>query len=386
MVRKTDAAPWRLWAAIVAGVLVVTAAATVPLLVAHGSAPTPTLSASQRAGLLNPDVDTGTPIPGAPAAPDFHLLDQFGQPVSLSEFHGKVVLLGFADSHCTSICPLTSESMVEAVRLLGAAGRAVQLLCIDANPDATRVADVRDYSVAHGLMRSWLFLTGPRPALEQVWRSYHVYVAAVHGNIDHQPAVYLIDQSGRERTLYVTQMAYGGVAQQAQLLADGIGRLLHVQVRQRTRLTFVHPVTPAKSVTLTAVGGADRGQPVVLGPGHPHLVFFFDTWLSEQGGLPARLTALNTYVAQAKRSGWPALVAVDVATTEPDSGALPRLLAGLRLDYPVVVDETGQIADGYRVVDEPWFDLVSAAGALRFTNDGWFPLARLTAAVRRAVG
>ena len=52
-----------------------------------------------------------------------------------------------------------------------------------------------------------------------------MYVAASHGNIDHEPAVYLIDAQGRERTLYLTQMAYASVAQQAELMASGLSRL-----------------------------------------------------------------------------------------------------------------------------------------------------------------
>ena len=108
---------------------------------------------------MNPNLDLGSSLGGQPA-PDIALLNQFGQPMSLSQFRGKVVMLSFQDSECTTVCPLTAQSMLEAKQLLGAAGSQVQLLGVDANPDATSVADVLAYSRAHGLVNQWDFLTG----------------------------------------------------------------------------------------------------------------------------------------------------------------------------------------------------------------------------------
>ena len=51
----------------------------------------------------NPYLDPGTPL--SSRAPDFTLDDQFGRPVSLRSYRGKVVLLAFTDSECTTICP-----------------------------------------------------------------------------------------------------------------------------------------------------------------------------------------------------------------------------------------------------------------------------------------
>ena len=67
----------------------------------------------------NPELDPGTPL--ASAAPDFTLTDQFGRPVSLHSFRGKVVILAFNDSECTTLCPLTTTAMVDAKSMLGPA-------------------------------------------------------------------------------------------------------------------------------------------------------------------------------------------------------------------------------------------------------------------------
>src|SRR5580698_5811823 len=93
------------------------------------------------AEMNNPNLDPGTAMNGV-SAPDLRLTNQFGQQMSLSQFRGKVVLLSFEDSECTTVCPLTTQSMVWAKELLGRAGENVQLLGVGANPTATSIGDV----------------------------------------------------------------------------------------------------------------------------------------------------------------------------------------------------------------------------------------------------
>src|SRR5580658_9847169 len=152
---------------------------------------------------MNPNLDLGTSL-GGQQAPDFRLRNQFGQPMSLSQFRGKVVVLSFEDSECTTVCPLTAQSMLDAKQLLGAAGSQVQLLGVDANPDATSVADVLAYSKAHSMVNRWDFLTGSLPQLKAAWSAYHIAVEVEQGQIDHTPALYVIDQRGREQEVYLT--------------------------------------------------------------------------------------------------------------------------------------------------------------------------------------
>src|ERR1035437_476072 len=175
-----------------------------------GSAASSQQTSSNAAGMSNPDLDLGTSL-GSRSAPDFRLMNQFG---------GKVVILSLEDSQCNAVCPLTTQSMLEAKQLLGAAGEKVQLLGVDANPDATSVADVLAYSRAHGMVNQWDFLTGPLSQLKAAWGAYNIAVQIEKGQIDHTPALFVIDQQGRERKLYLTQMAYSSIGQSAQVLAD----------------------------------------------------------------------------------------------------------------------------------------------------------------------
>jgi cytochrome oxidase Cu insertion factor (SCO1/SenC/PrrC family) len=350
-----------------------------------GSANTASMptAGSSAAAENNPNLDLGSSLGGV-TAPDFRLTNQFGQPMSLSQFRGKVVMLGFEDSQCTTVCPLTTQSMVQAKQLLGAAGTKVQLLGIDANPDATTVPDVLAYSRAHGMVNQWDFMTGPPAQLKAIWTKYHIAVQIESGQIDHTPALYVIDQQGREQKLYLTQMAYSSVGQSAKVLAQEISTLLpgHPKVASQESLAAIAVQGPADHITLPS--GQTQGGTVTLGPGQPRLVMFFATWLSEVSDLKSELTTMNTYAADAKRENLPQLTAVDETVVEPSEATIRSYLKGLgtTLNYPVGLDTTGRIADGFAVQDQPWFALVSASGKIVWSHDGWLPLSALEAAAK----
>jgi cytochrome oxidase Cu insertion factor (SCO1/SenC/PrrC family) len=334
-------------------------------------------------GVNNPVLDPGSSLGGV-RAPDIRLENQFGQRMALSQFRGKVVVLAFVDSRCTTICPLTTVSMVEAKQLLGAAGSRVQLLGVDANPQATSVSDVMAYSRVHGMVNQWDFLTGTMPQLQAAWRGFHIAVQVQRGLIGHTPALFVIDPQGRERTVYLTQMNYASITQAAQVIAARVASLLpgHPPLAKRSSLAFISGLTPAEQVTLPGVPSGT----VTLGPGQPRLVMFFATWVAETSDLRAHLLALNSYARAARHGRLPGLVAVDEATTEPSPAAAAAYLKGLGapLRYPVAADPAGRVADGYGVAGQPWFVLVSATGKIIWKHDGWLGVRALEAAAHRA--
>ncbi len=322
---------------------------------------------------------TWAPPLGDKPAPDLTLVNQFGQQMSLSQFRGKVVMLSFEDSECTTVCPLTTQSMVLAKELLGKAGSSVQLLGVDANPDAIKVANVMDYSRVHGMVNQWDFLTGSLAQLKSAWKAYNVDVQIESGQIDHTPALYIIDQQGREQKVYLTQMAYSSITQSAQVLASELASLLpsHPKLSSLESLGSIPGQTPTATVSLPAAGGAGSGT-VTLGPGKARLVVFFATWLTETSDLNSELTGLNAYAKAAAGKHLPALTAVDETVTEPSDAAVTSYLHQLGpLSYPVALDETGRVADGYGAQDQPWLVLVNQAGKVTWQHDGWVPLAAL---------
>jgi cytochrome oxidase Cu insertion factor (SCO1/SenC/PrrC family) len=327
----------------------------------------------------NPNIDLGSSL-GNAAAPDIRLKNQFGQPMSLSHFRGKVVLLSFDDSECTTVCPLTTESMLLAKEALGKAGNDVQLLGVDANPDAIAQSDVLGYSRAHGMVNQWDFLTGTLPQLKKVWSDYHVAVQIEAGQIDHTPALYVIDAAGKLRKVYLTQMAYDSIGQSAQILAQEISTLLpgHPKPLDQQSLAQIPPYAPNQPVTLESATGAAGKGTVALGPGKPRLVMFFATWLTETSDLKSELTTLNSYSKDAAARHLPAVTAVDETSTESSTQAVSSYLKSVGpLKYPVALDPTGRVADGFQVQDQPWLALVNASGKITWQHDGWVPLPAL---------
>jgi cytochrome oxidase Cu insertion factor (SCO1/SenC/PrrC family)/thiol-disulfide isomerase/thioredoxin len=351
-------------------------AAVIVVVVAIATGPAGSSGSSQAVDLqTNPDLDPGTALHGHAAAA-FTLTNQFGRPVSLDSFRGHVVILAFNDSQCTTVCPLTTTAMVEAKSMLGSAGSGVELLGIDANPTATAVKWVRAYSQVHGMLHQWQFLTGSLPELRRVWHAYGIEVKIEAGQIDHTPAVYMIDSRGQEAEIYETQMAYRSVGQQAQIFAREASRLLPGHPRVRSSLSYqtLSSVGPAAHSKLPAASG---GQ-VSLGPdGSPRLYVFFASWLTETLPLAADLDSLRTYEAIAAKRGLPRVTAVDEGSVEPSPAALPLFLRTLRspLSFPVAVDGSGRVADGYLVQDQPWFVLASSSGRILWywdaSTNGW---------------
>jgi cytochrome oxidase Cu insertion factor (SCO1/SenC/PrrC family) len=349
------------------------------------AATTSPMSSSNAAAMENPNIDLGTSLGNKPA-PDFKLVNQFGQPMSLSQFRGRVVMLSFEDSECTTVCPLTTQSMVLAKELLGQAGKSVQLLGVDANPDAIKTSDVLAYSRVHAMTNQWDFLTGSLPQLKAVWKNYNIAVQIESGAIDHTPALYVIDQQGNLQKVYLTQMAYSSVTQSAQVLAAEVASLLpgHPKPSSIGSLAAIPAQTPAAAVSLPAAApaaggaGSSSAGSVTLGPGKARLVVFFATWLTETTDLNAEMDSLNHYAKAAAGKHLPALTAVDETVTEPSEAAVTSYLRQLGpLGYPVALDETGRVADGYGVQDQPWLMLVNAAGKVTWQHDGWVPLSTL---------
>ena len=322
----------------------------------------------------NPYLDPGTPV--SRIAPDFTLSDQFGQSVSLHSFRGKVVILAFNDSECTTVCPLTTTAMLDAKAMLGRSGSQVQLLGVDANPAAISLEDVWSYSEVHGMLHSWRFLTGSLAQLKRVWNDYGIQAAIEAGEITHTPALFVIDRQGRLSRLYMTQMSYTAVPQLGQLLAQSAAALLPGKPRVHADLSYarIQPAPPNEHATVPRAGGGT----VTLGPGSSARLFlFFATWDQETSGLAGELDSLNRYQQVAARTGLPQLTAVDEASVEPSLKTPTQFLEHLphSLSYPVALDQSGKLADGYEVLGLPWFVLTSSTGQLLYYREvstaGW---------------
>ena len=141
----------------------------------------------------------------ARAAPEFSLVDQKGQRVSLAQFRGKAVLLSFLDSRCTTVCPVLAQEFLLANHDLGSTASKVAFIAVNVNPVANSVADVSVFDNLHGLnkMANWYFLTGPAAKLASVWKAYGIYVNVPQNSnqVTHADYLFFITPSGQERYL-----------------------------------------------------------------------------------------------------------------------------------------------------------------------------------------
>lgn len=147
----------------------------------------------------------GFPIPGN-LAPDFTLNDQFGHSVTLSSLRGHEIVLAFIDSRCKTLCPLTSTIMYTAKNQLAtSASNKIQLIAVNANPTATSIATVQAWSIDHGMLHQWEFLTGSAQQLQSVYSKYNVFVHVdSNGVLEHDPIMFIIDAQGHERLYFET--------------------------------------------------------------------------------------------------------------------------------------------------------------------------------------
>ena len=85
--------------------------------------------------------------------------------------------------------------------------------------------------------------------------------------VDHEPAIFVINQQGRLEKLYLTQLAYSAVPQLGQLLANEVSTLLpsHPAVHSHLSYAQVATISPAYPTTVPEAGGGY----VSLGPGQP---------------------------------------------------------------------------------------------------------------------
>jgi cytochrome oxidase Cu insertion factor (SCO1/SenC/PrrC family) len=172
-------------------------------LIILGAAPMAAAQANPVADPILAEAINGSSAPLNVPAPAFSLTDQHGRTVTLASLRGKVVLLTFLDDTCSVDCPLIAQEFRAAGQLLGDTRR-VELVAINYNPLYTQVSYIQAFNRQEGLaqVRNWLFLTGTRTQLAQVWRRYGAAPAEVlpaGSMIGHGDYAFVIDQAGHLR-------------------------------------------------------------------------------------------------------------------------------------------------------------------------------------------
>ena len=162
-------------------------------------------------------------ITGADYATGFSLTDHNGQPRTLADFKGKVVVIFFGYTQCPDVCPTSMSELAQAKQLLGADGDKLQGLFVSVDPERDTPEIMKAYMASFD--PGFLALYAAPNALPELTKSFRIYYKKVDGKtptsytMDHSAGSYVYDTQGRVR-LYTR---YGGGAQ---ALADDVKKLL----------------------------------------------------------------------------------------------------------------------------------------------------------------
>lgn len=142
-------------------------------------------------------------ITGADYAKDFALTDHNGQPRSLKDFTGKVVVMFFGYVQCPDVCPTAMTELAEAKKLLGKDGDRLQGLFVTLDPERDTPEVLKAYVAAFDPTFLALYTTPEK--LVVLAKDYKVYYKKVAGptptsyTMDHSAGTYTYDPQGKLR-------------------------------------------------------------------------------------------------------------------------------------------------------------------------------------------
>ena len=127
-------------------------------------------------------------------------------PVSISDFRGKVVAVTFIFASCTDTCPLLTDKMGQVQDSLGDHfGRDIVFVSITVDPQRDTPEVLKQYAESFGANpQGWYFLTGAADTIDSVLQRYGVYAwKTASGDFDHTFLTSLIDSQGSLRVQYL---------------------------------------------------------------------------------------------------------------------------------------------------------------------------------------
>ncbi len=347
----------------------------------------------------NQDVNFGLQVAAGTvmSVPQVTLTDQFGHPVSLRAYRGKVVILANFLTECQETCPLVAAALLQ---LQGAVDREqlrgrVQIVEVTQDPAHDTPPILRRYQQRFGL--SWPLLTGGESTINRFWAALKVppvealpwdgpaLVDQFTGlpepyDLVHASVVDVINPEGYVVTEYQSwpqlgaaslphtistyldsqglQQLHSGGSWTPQSLLDSLTPLLQ-QGGVYTSLAATGGVaavgrTAPGFVLLSTAGGSGS---LSAGLGHPVLIDFWATWCTNCRA------DMRLVTSQARRYRGRGLRLLLVDYEESRSTVL-GFLRQQAIQVPSLLDSSGQIALRYGVPGLPVAVFVTSAGRI----------------------
>ena len=160
-------------------------------------------------------------------APEFEAVAPDGQPFTISDLRGKVVLLFFGYTACPDICPMTLSEMIQVYHELGDRAQDVAVLFVSLDPERDTPEQIGAYVTA--FHPDFQGVHVPAERLDEVKQAYGVFSekrvmdpneSATGYLIDHTGWLYVIDPQGNLREVFSLDATPEQIAADAAYLAD----------------------------------------------------------------------------------------------------------------------------------------------------------------------
>ena len=147
---------------------------------------------------------------------NFRLRDPHGDVTGPENFKGRPLILTFAFSHCTTVCPALLNDLKEASEELD---DNTPMLVVSLDPWRDRQTEMTSFAGKWEMGPSTRFYTGEIEEVLNVLREYKVPISRneQNGDVYHPPMVYVLDAQGR--------IAYTFNSPGVQWLTDAVRRL-----------------------------------------------------------------------------------------------------------------------------------------------------------------
>lgn len=171
----------------------------------------------------------GKKLAPLPEVETLSFLDANGQKRSLSDWHGKLVLLFFGYTHCPDACPTALLRAADVMDRLGEQGKRVQVLFVTLDPERDTEEVLRAYVPA--FHPSFLGIYVPQAEVQELTGAFRVFYQRVPGtdgvsySVDHGVDTYVFDAGGNPRLSIPYQATAEEMASDLrELLSEAAGR------------------------------------------------------------------------------------------------------------------------------------------------------------------
>jgi len=166
-----------------------------------------------------------TDITGLDYAKGFALTDHNGQPRTLADFKGKVVVVFFGYTQCPDVCPTTLSELASIKKALGSEAERLQVIFITLDPQRDTPELMAGFVPAFD--SSFLGLWGEQAVIDKVAKDFKIFAQKVPSKdgksytIDHTAGSYVFDDQGRIRLFVRHGQGGDGLQKDLQRLLAG---------------------------------------------------------------------------------------------------------------------------------------------------------------------